>query len=142
MVAFDPGFGAVGVNFFLPDWEAVLDVVDDVAAGEKSIAAVVCSHANPDCDIAGREWSDAMHDGGVDEVKLVFGFIENRGRDFWRELWVAAVVQGGDDFSLVVITHPTFVAAVGAGCEVEHLVAEGSWVDGFFGELELHVRFT
>ena len=34
MVVFDPGLGAVGVAFLFPDRQAVLEVVDEIAAGQ------------------------------------------------------------------------------------------------------------
>lgn len=138
VVAFDPRFRAVVVDFFFPDRQAVLDVVDDVAAGEKGVASVVRGHADPDGDIAGGERAEAVDDGRVFDVEFFFGLLQNRLSDRGCELRVAVVVERGDGLAFVVVADPTLVATVAAGCEREQFLAERHRIDGCFGELKCH----
>jgi len=138
VVAFDPSFAAVGVDFFFPDREAMFDVVDNVAAGQKSIASMVSGHADTDCDVADGECADSMDYGGFLNAKFRFGFVENRLGNAGRELGVAAVMERGHGFAFVMIAHPPLVAAIRAGTDREQLLAQFSWGDGVACELESH----
>lgn len=74
MVALDPRAGAVLVDFFFPDGEAVFDIVDDVAAAEEGVASMMCCDTDPDCDISDGEVSDAVNDSGIEQREFFFGF--------------------------------------------------------------------
>ena len=141
MVTFDPGCGAVSIDFFFPDGEAVFDVVDNVAAGQKGVAPVVGGDSHPYRDVARGEGTDSVDDRSVFNMKLGFGLIENGLRNVGRELRVATVVELFDDFTLVVVAHPTLVAAIRAGAEREQLFAQCRRVDGLICELEGHLNF-
>ena len=123
VVAFDPGFCAVGVDLFFPNRQAVLDVVDNVTSGQKSVAAVVCGDADPDGNVASRKWAETMHDGGVFDVEFNLGLFDNGLRDTRCELCIPVIVEFGDGLAFIVIAHPTFVAAVAARGERQQLFA-------------------
>lgn len=138
MVAFDPGFAAVVVNFLLPDGEAVFDIVDDIAAGEKCVATVVGGYADPYGDVANCQLADAMDDGRL-YFELFFGLSQNLLRDARCELGIATIVQFSHGLALVMIAHPTFVAAIRTRAQGEQLLAQCGRIDGLVCELKCHL---
>ena len=60
-LAVHPARITADVMFFLPNRDAVLHFVDDVATGTKCFVAVWCAHAHPYGDRTERQIADAMH---------------------------------------------------------------------------------
>ena len=138
-MVFNPGGGAVGVDFFFPDREAVFDIVDNIAAGQKAVASVVGDHADPDGDVAGGEGTDPVDGGGVEDVEFFFGFFQDGLCDGGCQFGVSAVVECGDRFAFVVVPHPAFVAAIRTRREGGHSGAEFAGNNRSFDELKMHV---
>ena len=57
------------VVLFLPDRHALLDLVNDVAAGEKRLVAMRCAHSHPHRQFTDRQISDAVQARGVRHPK-------------------------------------------------------------------------
>lgn len=76
-LAIDPARVAVAVMLFFPDGDAVLDFIDDVAAGKKRFVAMRCAHADPDCKLAQVESADAMDASSMLHTKVPDGRSDN-----------------------------------------------------------------
>src|ERR1700728_5318870 len=64
-LAIDPAGIAVLVVLLLPDRHAVLDLVDDVAAGIEGLAAMRGADADPDRELPDRQRPYAMRTAGA-----------------------------------------------------------------------------
>src|SRR5262245_53828653 len=56
---------AVAVMLFLPDGNAMFDLLNVVATGEEGFLAMVSAYADPDRELADGERADAVHARGV-----------------------------------------------------------------------------
>jgi hypothetical protein len=66
-IAIDPAGIAVSVVLLFPDRQAGLDLVDDVATGEKCFVPMRRSHSDPDGAIADLELSAPVNSLGVQD---------------------------------------------------------------------------
>src|SRR5215469_16688509 len=55
----------VQIVLLLPDRQAMLDLIDDVAAGAERLIPVRRAHPDPHGELADGEHANAMHAGGV-----------------------------------------------------------------------------
>jgi hypothetical protein len=73
---------------FLPDRDAVLDFVDDEAAGAEGFVAVVGADADPHSHFANAELAHAMHTLGGHDAELRDGLLDDaRARSTARPSW-------------------------------------------------------
>ena len=110
--AVDPTRVAVDVMFLLPDRDAVLDLVDDVAARGERLGPVRRAHTDPDGHLAERKVADAVHAGGPAHAVLLDGFGNDALALAHGERGEGFVLQSPDLPALVVITHPALEARV------------------------------
>src|SRR5215469_13482565 len=64
-LAVHPARIAIHVVLFLPDRQAVLDLVDDVAAGAEGLVAMRRAHPDPHGQLADAEVTDTVHARGM-----------------------------------------------------------------------------
>src|SRR5580692_10697843 len=67
--AIHPAGVTAHVVLLLPDRHALLDLVDDVAAGEERLVAMRCAHSHPHRQLADGKISDAVQARGVGYAK-------------------------------------------------------------------------
>jgi hypothetical protein len=73
-LAIHPGRYALDVVLFLPDRQALLQLVDDVAAGLEGLVAMRRRRPHPDRQLADREVADAVHARQPHRAELLLGF--------------------------------------------------------------------
>jgi len=64
---------AVAVVLFLPDGHAMLDFVDDAAAGKKSCVSMGRAHPYPNGELTEREIANTVCTCGVPHAKSLHG---------------------------------------------------------------------
>jgi hypothetical protein len=104
--AVDPAGIPVGVILLLPDRDAMLDVVDDEAAGVEGLAAVRGADPDPDRKLADLQCADAVRAAGALEAKACAGFRQDALTLAGRERCERLVLQAPHRSALVVIAHP------------------------------------
>jgi hypothetical protein len=121
---------------FLPDRHALLDLVNDVAAGEKRLVAMRCAHSHPHRQFADRKISDAVQARGVRHSKARDRLGEDALTFAHRERLEGLVLQVPHTHALVGIAHPAFERRVAAAGGVGQLRAQRLWLNGRAGEAE------
>ena len=117
-LAVDPAGIAVDVVLFLPDRDAMLDLVDDVTARGERFRAMRGAHADPDGEFADREIADAVHASRAPYAEPrdrlrddAFAFAHRQRRERF-------VLQTSHALAFVVVAHPSFEARVAAARRV------------------------
>src|SRR5437764_990463 len=128
------------VVLLLPDRHALLDLVDDVAAGEKRLVAMRCAHTHPHRQLPDRQLPDAVQTGGVRHAKARARLGENALTFAHGERLEGLVLQAPHAPALVGIAHPAFERRVAAAGGVGELRARRLWLDGRAGEAEHGLR--
>src|SRR5258705_6781067 len=124
------------VVLFLPDRHALLDLVNDVAAGEKRLVAMRCAHSPPTRRLADRKLADAVQARGVPHAKARDRLGEDALTFANGERLEGLVLQAPYAHALVGIAHPAFERRVSAAGRIGELRAQRLWVDGRVGEAE------
>ena len=70
----DPSSRLVCIDFLLPNWQSVFDIIDDVAAGEECGISMVGGDPNPDGEVTDHQGTAAVDNGGVLDVELLACF--------------------------------------------------------------------
>src|SRR5271154_2404719 len=76
-LAVHPAGIAIAIVLFLPDRHAMLDLVDDEAAGIEGFATMRGAHPDPDRHVGKREASDAVDAEGMSQGKARGGCGDN-----------------------------------------------------------------
>lgn len=134
--ASDPEGGSVEVELLFPDGKAVLDLVDDEAAGVEGFSAVWGGDDHEDGGVPDGERSGAVDGGGVIESEALDGLGDDAGALLRGDGGVGLVFEAEDGASFVVIAHGALEDGDRAGMGRGGGGAEGGEVEGLGGELE------
>src|SRR5947207_9365111 len=96
----------------LPDRQAVLDLVDDVAARLKRLRAMRCAHTHPYRQLRDRQLADAVQTRGVRHAKARDRLGEDALTFAHGEHLEGLVLQAPHAPALVGIAHPAFEGRV------------------------------
>ena len=103
----DPGGIAIDVVLLLPDREAVLDFVDDVAAGAEGFVAMRGRHTYPHCKVANRQIPGTMHAMRGVHAVTCNGFLDDAFAFSQCQLGICLVLKAIDRAPFVAVAHPT-----------------------------------
>jgi len=137
-LAIDPSRIAAAIVFFLPNGHAMLDLIDDEAAGVKGFAAMCGAHAHPHRHLSQPQGTDA-----VDAQSMLHREAAQRFGDYaltflHREFLKSFVFESSDFLAIVLVAYPTLEINVAAGAEVLKLAPCACAVDGRLGKAEAH----
>src|SRR6266403_5005344 len=135
-LAIDPAGVTAQVVLLLPDRHALLDLVNDVAAGEKRLVAMRCAHSHPHRQLADRKLADAVQARGVRHAKARDRLGEDALTFANGERLEGFVLQAPHAQALVGIAHPAFERRVAAAGRVGELRAQRLRLNGGAGEAE------
>src|SRR6195256_4829676 len=135
-LAIDPTGVTAQVVLLLPDRHALLDLVNDVAAGEKRLVAMRCAHSHLHRQLADRKLADAVQARGVRHAKARDRLGEDALTFANGERLEGLVLQAPHAHALVGIAHPAFERRVSAAGRISELRAQSLWLDGRVGEAE------
>jgi hypothetical protein len=139
-LAIHPARIPVDVGFLLPDRQTVFDLVDDEAAGAKSLVAMRSARAHPYGDIADREGADAVHAGGARHAELLDGGLDDTRAFLLGQFRECLVFQPRDGVAFIVITHPAFERCEPAATLVAYVSLQGGGVQRRGAEAEGRVH--
>ncbi len=128
-LAVDPSGVAGDVVLLLPDRHAVLDFVDDEAAGLKRFAAMARAHADPHGEFADFERADAMHAQRMRDAEALDGRAHDALAFLDREFLERFVLESPHLAAFVVIAHPAFERREPARRGIRELGAQERAVD-------------
>src|SRR5258708_30310505 len=109
------------VGLLLPDRHTLLDLVDDVAAGEEGLVAVRRAHAHPHRELPDAQVPEPVHARRPCDAKAREGLGEDALALAHREGLEGFVLEPPHALALVRIAYPAFeggVAAAGGSGEV------------------------
>src|SRR5882672_2593955 len=129
-LAIDPARITVEVVLFLPDRNAMLYFVDDVATGGKRLVPVRSAHADPHCQLADRERADPVHTGRLQDGKAPARLLDDALTFLDRERCESLVFETRDDLPFVVIANPALEGGKSAGAGIRQRLAQRAGVEG------------
>ena len=135
-LAVHPTRVAVDIVLLLPDRDAVLHLVDDVAARPEGLITVRRGDAHPHRDLAERQVADAVHATRVAHPETRAGFGDDALTLAYGELLEGLVLEAAYGAALVEVAHPTLEGRVTAAGRVDESACERGRVDGRVAELE------
>ena len=106
----------------------MLDLVDDVAAGQKGLLAVPRAHPHPHGHLAQLQIPDAMHAGGVFDAEALPRLGDDALAFLGRQQLEGLVLQMPHLLAFVVIAHPAFKRGIAAAGRVDDLRARSAAV--------------
>ena len=121
VLAIDPAGIAVLVVLLLPDRHAVLDLIDDVAAGIECLTAMRRADADPDRKLADRERPDAVRTAHVLEPESLTRLLQNALALAQRQRSERLVLEPQHPPALVVVAYPAFKRDVAAAGRIAQL---------------------
>src|SRR5580692_11232380 len=107
-LAVHPAGITVQVVLLLPDRDAMLDLVDDVAASQKGFLAVPRAHPHPHGQLAQLQIADAMYASGVFDAKTRHGLGDDALAFLGRQQLEGLVLQMPYLLAFVVVAYPAF----------------------------------
>ena len=135
-LAVHPARVAARVVLLLPDRDAVLDLVDDVAARREGLGAVRCADADPDGDLAERQRADTVHAARAAHAEAGDRLRHDPLALLDRELGVRLVLERAHGAPVVVVAHPALEAREAAGGRVGQRGNERAGRERHVAELE------
>jgi hypothetical protein len=105
---------AIDIVFLFPNRNSMFDFVDDVATGTKSLIAMRCADANPDCDLAERKITDAMYAARVGHTEFHACFFDDARTLSNSESFEGLVFEAAHFATFIEIAHPTFERGITA----------------------------
>src|SRR5690242_14171057 len=134
----DPGGVAFEVVLFLPDRQAMLDLVDDVTTGAEGLVAMRGGGADPHGKVADLQVAHAMHGAGRQHAVAFGGLGQDALALGDRQLGVGLVLQAAHFAAVVVVAHPAFERAEAAAAGMLELLAQLGEIGRGRGEVEAH----
>src|ERR1700761_2103535 len=131
-----PGSIASHVVFFLPDRQAVLDLVDDVAAGAKGLVAMRRSHTDPHGQVTDGQVAGAVHAMGSQHAIAIDRLLHDTLALGQRQFGIGFVFQAADLAPIVMVAHPAFETAKAARCGVLQRIAQRRDIHRMVGKAE------
>ena len=137
-LAVDPAAVAVRVVLFFPDRHAVLDRIDDVAAGIEGLAPMLGADADPDRHLADAKIADPVQAPCMLDGEALEGLTDDAFAFPHRERLESLVFQALHGKAFVKIAHPAFEADIAAGAAVQQRRTTCHGVDRRLREVKIH----
>lgn len=116
--------GALGTVLALPNREALLDAIDEEAAGAERLAAMRCARRAGDCDVTDAKGADAVCGGHTHSGDFVAELLEDPRELGLGHRAVGFVLEQRHRVALVLIAHDTDEGRHGAGAGVSDRLGE------------------
>src|SRR5207302_316226 len=127
---------AAGVMLFLPDRQAVLHLVDDVAARLERLRAVRRAHPHPHGELADGQIPEPVHAGRVRHAEARHRLAENALALAHGERFEGLVLEPPHALAVARIAHPALEGGVSATGRVGELPAQRLGLNRGAGEAE------
>src|SRR6185437_12331597 len=135
-LAVHPPGVTVQVVLLFPDRHAVLDLIDDVAAGPEGLVAVRRAYSDPHRQLPDREVPEAVRAARVCDPEALHGLAEDALTFTQRECLEGLVLQVPDARALVVVAHPALERGKAPARGVGELAAQRLGVERDLTEAE------
>src|SRR5690606_7606896 len=120
----------------LPDRHAMLDFVDDVAAGAEGLVAMRGRGAHPDGGVGQCQAAQPVHAQDALDAEALLRLLDDALALAHAERLEGLVFQPRDLLPLVVVAHPAFEGGESAAVRIDQLGAQRHRVDGLVREAE------
>jgi len=115
VMAGDPFSIAVEIMLFLPDRNAVLDLVNNVPTGPESRIPMWRRHTDPDSHIPDPKCSRAMHRYSVTNLETGQSFLHNPFAFLYGQRGISLIFKTIYSTTLVAVPHPPLKRAEPSG---------------------------
>src|SRR3989338_6024636 len=129
----DPAGISAGVIFLLPNRQARLVFIDDIATGAETVLAVGRNDTDPHRHVADLKPAGAVNAFGRDHVEFFHDFPEYILRLTLTKGRVSLVFQRDNRHAVVMVTHAPFKAIERAGLWRDQARAQVHLFQWFFG---------
>ena len=131
-----PVAGTVRIEFLLPDGKAVLDFIDDEAAGVKSLGPVGRGNGHHHGTFTDFQRADPVRRPGIIQAEALHGFPDDTLSLLLCDRKVCFILQPEYLPALVMVADRALEDGDGPGMRVACSLAEASRVDGVSGKEE------
>ena len=132
VMAGDPFSISVQIMLFLPDRNAMFDLVNDVSAGPESGITMRRGHTDPDSNITHPKRSRTVHRNSMADLETGQSFLDNPLPFFYGEWGVSLIFQPIHRAPLIAVTDPPLEGAEPTGFRQMQPVPQTIQINGRF----------